>query len=71
MIIVLEYLKKESTNEIFISFLDDVIRGLSGKRHIEEQDSPQYKSIVKFGINIFPFSMREYREMVNEIQRIS
>lgn len=67
MIIVLNEQKKHSTNEIFISFLDDVIRGLSGKTYIEEQDSPRYKSIEKFSVNIFPFTMKEYREMAYEM----
>ena len=67
MIIVINEMKKGITNEIFISFLDDVIRGLSGKTHIEEKDSPRYKSIEKFSINIFPFTMKEYREMAYEL----
>ena len=67
MIIVLNEQKKHSTNEIFISFLDDVIRGLDGKTHIEETASPRYKSVLEFSINMFPFSMKEYRDMAYEL----
>lgn len=69
MVIVLEYLKSQASNKEYIGKLNNIIAGISGKKHIEETDAPSYKSILFFGYNIFPFTVKEYREIANEIKR--
>lgn len=69
MVVVLEYLKSQASNSDYIGKLNNIITGISGKKHIEEIDAPSYKSILMFGYNIFSFSIKEYREMAKEIIR--
>lgn len=66
-IIILEDLKRISDNKEYIEGLQSIINGLKGKDHVEEQDSPQFKSVEMWGRNIFPFTIEQYRKMAEWI----
>ena len=66
-ITVLTDLLKVATEKKFIDDMNSIIEGLKGKDHVEEQDRPQYKSVLLWGRNIFPFSIKEYRKMAEQI----
>jgi hypothetical protein len=67
MTIVLEYLLRDASNETYKEKLNIILEGIRGKKHIEEQKSPRYQSILLFGFNIFTFSIAQYRAMVEVI----
>lgn len=69
MVIVIDYLISQSHNHKFIKELKNIRDGIAGKKHIEERLSPSFRSIEVFGINMFTFSMSEYRKVAFEIKR--
>ncbi len=60
---IIRWMISEVKNKDYIQKLNLIIEGIEGKKHIEETKSPRYMSLVLFGANIFPFTIREYREM--------
>jgi hypothetical protein len=69
MVVVIEHLLRTSKNKTFREGLQEIVNGLKGKTFIEEEYSPQYKSIILFERNIFPYSMKIYRELAEEIRK--
>lgn len=67
-ITIIEELIKKSSHKKFKEDLQSIIDGLRGKDHVEEQDSPQYKSIELWGNNIFPFKIEQYRKIAEYIK---
>lgn len=69
MIKIIDFMLSESFNKRYSEILNKIKVGLVGKKHIDETASPRYQSIVLLGINIFPFSMSEYRKMALELEK--
>ena len=69
MTIILEYLLRDASNREFRKKLNIILEGIRSKKHIEERLSPRYQSILLFGINIFTFTIEQYRSMVETIQK--
>jgi hypothetical protein len=65
--VVLEYLIEESKNIEFIEKIKDILNGIKGKNHIEEESHPRFRSIVIFGHNIFPLRESDYFDMARLI----
>jgi hypothetical protein len=69
MEIVLNWMIGQARNADYISKLKVILRGIQGKKHIEEENHPRYMSIVFWGYNIFPYTMQEYIMMAEELQK--
>lgn len=68
VIVIDEILNIFHPSETFYIQLKSIRDGIYGKKHIEEQMSPRYRSIELWGVNIFPYSMKKYREMAEWIK---
>lgn len=67
MTIVLKWMISQAKNKEYISKLESILRGIEGKLHIEEHNSPRYMSVVFWGYNIFPCTAQEYITMATEL----
>jgi hypothetical protein len=65
--IVIRKMISDATNNYYILVLENILKEIEGKKHIEEMSHPRHLSIVELGINIFPFSDDSYVEIANEI----
>ena len=68
VIVIDEILRMFHPSEIFYIQLKSIRDGIDGKKHIEEQMSPRYRSIELWEVNIFPYDMKEYRKMAEWIK---
>jgi hypothetical protein len=57
----------QAKNPEYITSLEIILKGIEGKKYIEETKQPRYMSLVIFGENIFPFKIEQYREMIKLI----
>lgn len=60
---IIKWMISEVNNDLYIQKLNIILQGIDGKKYIEENRQPRFQSIVLFGINLFPFTMAEYRKM--------
>ena len=60
---IIRWMISEVDKEEYIQKLNIILNGIDGKKHIEERHSPRYLSILLLGTNLFPFSIKYYREM--------
>lgn len=67
MTIVLKWMIAQANNIEYILKLKSILRGIEGKLHIEEHNSPKYMSIMFWGYNIFPCTSQEYIMMATEL----
>jgi hypothetical protein len=67
MTIVLKWMIAQAKNKEYISKLESILRGIEGKKNIEEINAPRYMSILFWGYNIFPFTAQEYIAIATEI----
>lgn len=68
MSIIIKWMISEVKNQDYIQKLDTILKGIEGKSFIEEEQNPRFQSIVLFGVNIFPFTINQYREMIGYIK---
>ena len=68
MSIIIRWMISEVKNQDYIQKLNIILKGIEGKIFIEEEQSPRFQSIVLFGVNIFPFTINQYREMIGYIK---
>lgn len=60
---IIKWMISEVKNKDCIQKMNLIIEGIEGKNYIEETKHPRFQSLVLFGVNIFPFTIGEYREM--------
>jgi len=61
--IVIKYLISEANNEEFIKKLNIILKGIQGKKYIDQDVDPRHMSILLFGSNIFPYKNSDYVDM--------
>ncbi len=68
MSIVIEWMIKNSKNKVYIKHLNIMLDKIKDKKHIEEEAQPRFQAI-QFGYwNLFNLSMKDYREIAEEIK---
>jgi len=69
MTIIIEYMISQAKSREYIEKLNIIMGGIRGYKHIEQERSPSYQSILLFGYNIFIFKTSHYRLMAQELLR--
>jgi len=65
---IIKWMISEVSNTEYIQKLNIMLEKIVGQKYIDEFNHPRHLSIVMFGINLFPYRIEDYREMVELIK---